>query len=213
MSSSWLFFDLILCSVILISFRPCDASTFIMFYLFHCLQPLSSVLCPLSTFLSFILHPLSTFHPPPLHHSVTLVPILHLPSPSSLLSISLSPNSLPLHSILFLSSQHLFITPCLPVPTLSTLHSVPCDYVSHFLHSPYYPVCCTSPSLVVYKSFQLVVYSLACNCHPLLPTQSPLSLPPVSYQSLPWQYNPLVSPLLVSSKIKDTPVPWQGCNT
>ena len=132
---------------------------------------------------------------------------------SSLLSISLSPNSLPLCPVLSLSSQHLFITPCLPILTLSTLHSIPCDSVSHFLHSPYYPVRCPTLSLVVYKSFQLVVYSLACNCHPLLPTQSPPSLPPVSYQSLPWQYNPLVSPLLNSSKIKDKPVPWWGCNT
>ena len=77
---------------------------------------------------------------------------------SSLLSISLSPNSLPLYSILLLSSQHLFITPCLPISTLSTLHSVPCDSVSHFLHSLYYPVCHPTPSLVVYKSFRLVVY-------------------------------------------------------
>ena len=163
----------------------------------------------------------SILHPPSLVHllsSITLSlcqPHSHPPSSvtlSSLLSVSLSPNSLPLHSILFLSSQHLFITPCLPILILSTLHSIPCDSTSHFLHSPYYPACHTTPSLVVHKSFWLVVYSLACNCCPLLPTQSPLSLPPVSYQSLPWQYNPLVSPLLVSSGIKDNPVPQQGCN-
>ena len=49
--------------------------------------------------------------------------------------------------------------------------------MSHLLHSPYYPARHTTPSLVVYKSFQLVVYSLACNCCPLLPTQSPPCLP------------------------------------
>ena len=130
-----------------------------------------------------ILHPPSLVHLSILYHphscppsSITL---------SSLLSVSLSFGSLPLHSTLSLSSEHPFITPCLPVLTLSTLHSVPCDSVSHFLHSPYYPVCRTTPSIVVYKSFQLVVYSLACNCCPLLFTQSPPSLPLVSYRSPP----------------------------
>ena len=103
----------------------CDASAFIMFSLFCYLQPLSlcppsSIPCPPSITLSLChscSHPLS---------SITL---------SSFLSISLSSNSFPLHSILFLSSQYPFITPCLPILTLPTLHSVPCGYVSHFLHS------------------------------------------------------------------------------
>ena len=145
-----LFFDLIPCSFILINFRLYDASAFTIFFLFHYLQPLS--LCPLSSV------PCPPFHPPSLCHSVTLVPVLCLLSPSLLLSVYMSPNSLPLHSILLLSSQHLFITPCLPIPTLSTFHSILCDSVSHFLHSLYYPVCCPTPSLVVYKSFQLLVY-------------------------------------------------------
>ena len=84
-----------------------------------------------------ILHPPSLVHLPSpvtssLHHlhsrhssSVTL---------SSLLSISLSSNSSPLCSGLFLSFQHLFITPCLPILTLSTLHS---------LHSPSYSKPCS----------------------------------------------------------------------
>ena len=60
----------------------------------------------LSSITSLLYHPHS--HPP---FSITLSPLL---------SISLSSNSLPLHSILFLSSQHPFITPCLPVLTSST---------------------------------------------------------------------------------------------
>ena len=66
-----------------------------------------------------ILHHLSTFHPPsPLFPSS----ILHL----SLTTCSIFPSSdsLPLCSILFLSSRHPFTTPCLPVPTLTTYHSV-----------------------------------------------------------------------------------------
>ena len=149
-----------------------------------------------------------------LHHSDLCPPFLvHLLSPitlslchlcsynlssstlSSLLFVSLSSDSLPLHPVLFLSFQHPFITPSLPVPTSSTLHSIPCDSVSHFLHSPYYPTRHTTLSLVVYKSFRLVVYSLACNCCPLLPTQSPLSLPLVFYQSSPLTIqSPCVSP-------------------
>ena len=166
-------------------------------HLFHFLIP-SLVHLPSSITLS-LHHP----HSHPLS-SVTLSPLL---------SMSLSSDSLPLCPVLFLSSHYPIITPCLPIPTLSILHSVPCDSVSHFVHSPYYSVHCTTPSIVVYKSFQLVVYSSAGNCHPLLFTQSPPSLPLVSHQSPPWQYNRLVSPLLVSSEIKDNPVPWQGCNT
>ena len=149
-----------------------------------------------------ILCPLSLVHLSVLCHSVTLSPSFPsfvLCHPPSLLSISLSSNSLPLCPILFLSSQHPFITPCLSVPTSSTLHSVPCDSVSHFLHSLYYPICHTTPSLVIYKSFQLVVYSLASNCHPLLPTQSPLSLPLVSYYSPSY---PLCLPCLSSLKLR-----------
>ena len=165
-----LFFDLIPCSLILISFRLHDASAF--YYVFLILLPTtsitpSSVLHPSSTILSSITLSLHHPHSCPLS-SVTLSPLLF---------VSLSSNSLPLHPILLLSSQHLLITPCLPVLTSSTLHSVPCDSVSHFLHSPYYPTCLATPSIVVYKSFWLVVYSLACNCHPLLPTQSPPFLP------------------------------------
>ena len=68
--------------------------------------------------------------------SITLVSVLCL----SLTTCSVFPSSdsLPLCSILFLSSQHLSITPCLPVLTLTSYHSVPCDSVSHFLHSLYY---------------------------------------------------------------------------
>ena len=85
-----LFFDLIFCSFILISFRLYDASAFIMFFLSCYLQPPSlhppsSILCP-------------TFHPPSLHHSVTLIPILYPPSPSSHLP-----------------------SPCLPTPCCSVL--------------------------------------------------------------------------------------------
>ena len=112
----------------------------------------------------------------------------------------MSPNSLPLCPVLLLSSQHPFITPCLPILTLSTLHSVPCDSVSHLLHSPYYPVCCPTPSLVVYESFQLVVYSLACNCHPLLPTQSLPSLPQSPINLSPDNTIPLCLPCLFPPK-------------
>ena len=114
----------------------------------------------------------------------------------------MSPNSLPLYSILLLSSQHLFLTPCLPVLTSSTLHSVPCNSVSHFLHSPYYPVCRPTLSLVVYKSFQFVVYPSACNCHPLLPTQSPLSLPQSPINLSPDNTIPLCLPCLSPLKLR-----------
>ena len=66
--TSPLFFNLILCSFILISFRLCDALAF--YYVFLILLPITSIT------LSSILHPLSTFHPPSLCHSVTLVPVL-----------------------------------------------------------------------------------------------------------------------------------------
>ena len=129
-----LFFDLILGSFILISFRLCDASAFILFFLFCYPQPLS-------------LHPPSSVPHPPFCPPSFSFPSSVLRHPLITSFHILSSNSLPLHSILFLSSQHLFITPCLPILTLSTLHSVPCDSVSHsyILH--------TTPSLVVYKSF------------------------------------------------------------
>ena len=148
--------------------------------------------------------PCPPFCPLSLCHSVTLIPILHPPSPSH-------------HFFPYLC----LLTPCLSIPFysyfpnicslplaspfqhLSTLHSVPCDSVSHFLHSPYYPVCHTTPSLVVYKSFQLVVYSLACNCCPLLLTQSPPSLPLVSYHSPPLDNTiPLCLPCLSPPKLR-----------
>ena len=123
-----------------LSFRLHDASASILSSLFHNQQP--SSLCP------SILHPLS-------------ISILHHPSfPSvSLTTCSVSCTLTPCPFVLFLSlsSQHPSITPCLPIPTLSTWHSVPCDSVSHFLHSPYYPVCHITLSPVIYKSFQLVV--------------------------------------------------------
>ena len=173
-----------LCSFILISFRLCDASPFILFSLFRYPQPLSlchsvtlvPVLCPLS--------PLHHFFPYP----CLLTPCLSVPFYAYL------PN---IHSLLLAS---LFWLHLLYILSIVSLWAIFC-------------ILCTTLSLVVYKSFQLVVYSLACNCRPLLFIQSPPSLPLVTYQSLPWQYNPLVSPLLDSSKIKDNPVPQQGCNT
>ena len=60
----------------------------------------------------------------------------------------------------------------------------------------------TSPSLVVYKSFQLVVYSLACNCHPLLPTQYPLSLPQSPTNLSPDNTIPLCFPCLSPPKLR-----------
>ena len=161
-----------------------------------------------------VLHPPFLVHLPSSITSSLYHPSSHHPSSitlSSLPSISPSPNSLPLCSVLLLSSQHPFITPCLPVPTLSTLHSVPCDSVSHFIHSPYYPIHCPTPSPVVYKSFQLVVYSLACNCCPLLPTQSPINLSPDNTIPL---CLPCLSPLHLflgegtTHKLKPSPYPY-----
>ena len=101
------------------------------------------------------------------HHSVpclslsSITPLSHLLSSISLTTCSVSCilTPCPFVLLLSLSFQHLSITPCLPIPTLSTYYSVPCDSVSHFLHSPYYPVCHITPSPVVSKSFQLVVIS------------------------------------------------------
>ena len=109
---------------------------------------------------------------------------------------------MPPHSVLLLSSQHLFITPCLPILTSSTLLFVPCDIVSHFLHSLYYPIHCPTLSLVNYKSCQLVVYSLACNCHPLLPTLYPLSLPQSPTNLSPDNTIPLCLPCLSPPKLR-----------
>ena len=107
-----------------------------------------------------VLHPPSPVHLSVLRHSITLSPLF----PSSI----------------FHHSHHFFPSPCLPTPCLS----IPFYYylsnicslllaspfrlhlsyilslvtLSHFLHSLYYPVCCPTPSLVVYKSFRLVVY-------------------------------------------------------
>ena len=121
-----------------------------MFRILH----LATFILPSSLLLSSLLPPPS----PP--HS-------HLPSSISLTTcfIFRLPTPCPFVLFLSLSFQHLLITPCLPVLTLTTYHSVPCDSVSHFLHSSYYPICCITPSPVVYKSFQLVAISLACNCH------------------------------------------------
>ena len=85
-----------------------------------------------------ILCPLSTFHPPSPHHSIT--PRSYLP-PSIYLTtcpVFRLLTHFPLVLFLPLSSQHPFITPCLPILTVTTYHSVPCDSVSHFLRSPYY---------------------------------------------------------------------------
>ena len=153
-----LFVDLIPCSFILISFRLCDASAFIMFpysvtyNLYHSVFHLPSlihlsILCHSITlspsFLSFVLH-----------HSLTpsfRIPLFQLlASPSC--SIIIFPTSV--HYSLPPHSNFVYLTFC---------------PLRHFLHSLYYPVCHPTPSLVV--------YSLACNCYPLLPTQSPPSLP------------------------------------
>ena len=99
-------FSSFLCSFILITFRLCDASASIPYSLSCNQQPLS--LCPLSSVTSHLLS------------SVTLISILHPPSLSHHLFHIPSFNSLPLCFILFLFSQHPSITPCLPVPTLST---------------------------------------------------------------------------------------------
>ena len=164
-----------------------------MFSLFHYLQPLS--LCPSSSI------PCPPFHPPSLCHSVTLVPVLHLPSPL------ITSFHIPVSQLLASLSHSIFIFPTsihYSLPPHSNVVYVPCDSMSHFLHSLYYPICCTSPSLVVYKSFQLVVYSLACNCHPLLFTQSPLSLPLVSYHLSPDNTIPLCLPCLTPLKLRTT---------
>ena len=169
----------------------CDASASIPFpysvnNLCHSILP-SSIPCPPST----------------LHHLITPSPlflssIIHLSHHLFHISIFW------LCSVLFLSSQHLSITPCLPVPTLTTYYSGPCDSVSHFLHSPYYPIHHTTPSLVVYKSFWLVVHSLACNCCYSVSsifTPSPLFLPVILP---PNNTIPLCLPCLSPPKLKTT---------
>ena len=164
---------------------------FIMFSLFHYLQPPS--LRPLSTFPSSITLSLCHPHSCPLS-SITLITSFYL-HVSQLLASPFCP-------IFLLSSQHLFITPCLTVLTLSTLYSIPCDSVSHILHSPYYPVRCPTLSLVVCKSFQFVVYPSACNCCPLFPTQSPLSLPQSPINLSPYNTIPLCLPCLSPPKLR-----------
>ena len=121
-------------------------------HLFHVPYPLTNNLCH-SILLSSVPCP-----PSILCHLVTMSPLILIfciPSLSPLVHIPYS-NFLSLVQFLSLFSQHLFITPCLPVPTLTTYYSVPCDSVSHFLHSPYYLICHITLSTVVYKSFQLV---------------------------------------------------------
>ena len=59
---------------------------------------------------------------------------------------------------LLLSFHHLSIIPCLPFPTLTTQHSIPYDFVSHFLHSPYYSESCSI------KFLPILYLPPACNC-------------------------------------------------
>ena len=184
----------------LMYFRQC--------YILRCHIPFSPFLCSFSfilitfrllwclsiysLFCHSILHPLSIFHhpslcPPSLSHHFFPCPCLPTPCLSILFYLYL----LNIHSLLLAFPFQL----CLPyILSLVTLW-----VILYILH--------TTPSIVVYKSFQLVVYSLACNCHPLLFTQSPLNLSPDN------TINPLVSLLLVSSEIEDSLVPRQGCNT
>ena len=168
-----------------------------MFSLFHYPQPSS-------------LHPPSSVPCPPSLVHLSILCHFVTPSPSftsSILHHSLIPSfCIPVSQLLASLFNSIFST--------SVQYSLPPH--SNFVYFTFHPLwLCESfsTSLVAYKSFWLVVYSLACNCHPLLPTQSPPSLPLVSYQSPPWQYNLLVSLLLVSSKIKDTPVPQWERNT
>ena len=116
-------------------------------HLFHVPYPITNNLCH-SVLSSSVLHPLLILCPLSLPHS-------HLPSSIPLTTCSIFHLLTPCPFVMFLSLsfQHLFITPCLPIPTLSTQHSVPCDSVSHFLHSPHYPIHHITLSPVVYKSF------------------------------------------------------------
>ena len=202
-----LFFDLIPCSFILISFRLYDVLAF--YYVFLIQLPTTSI-TP-----SSVLHPSSTF-----------------PSPSFLSSI-------------FHHPHHFFLSPCLPTPCLSVpFYYYLSNICSLFLASlfwlrlPYIPslvtlwvifyILCTTPSFVIYKSFWLVVYSLACNCCPLLPTQYPLSLPQSHTNLSPDNTLPLCFPCLsplklrtplflgegVTHKLKPSPYPYAAvfCN-
>ena len=144
-------------SFYLISFRLYDASAFIMFSLSCYLQPLSlwppsSIPCPFSV----------------LHHSVTLVPILHPPSPL-ITSFCLHVSQLlasPFHSIfIFSTSVHYSLPPHSDFVYLTFCPLWLCESFSTFSVIP----CSPSHS-------KPCSYSLACNCCPLLPTQSPLSL-------------------------------------
>ena len=97
--------------------------------------------CLLSSIL--ILHPMifpNTLHLPSSVHTS----ICHL-----LTSVFCIPLLCSFVPFLSLSSHHLSIILCLPFPTLTTQHFIPCDSVSHLLHSPYYTICHTTPSLVV----------------------------------------------------------------
>ena len=139
-----LFFDLIPCSLFWLALDFVMPQHFIMFSLFCYLQPpslhpLSSILCPPSVLCHFVTPS------PSLPSSVTL---------SSLLSISLSPNSLLYSIFTFATSIHYSLPPRSNFVYL-TFH--PLWLYESFLLSLYYPVHCTSPSLVVYKSFWLVV--------------------------------------------------------
>ena len=87
-----------------------------------------------------------------LHHFITLSPLIPIFCLLSLIPLVPSSNFwllVPFVLFLSLSSWHPFISPCLLIPTLTTYYSVPCESVSHFLHSPYYPIHCITLSPVV----------------------------------------------------------------
>ena len=176
-----------------------------------------------------VLHPPSLVHLSILHHFVTPSPSL----PSSILHPSSTfPSSVTLslhHPHPLITSFHILVFQLLASPFCSILISYLHNIHSLLLASPFqlhllyilsivtlwviFCILCTTLSLVVYKSFWLVVYSLACNCCPLLFAQSPLSLPLVSYGSPPWQYNLLVSPCLTPSKLRTTLFLSESTNT
>ena len=154
--------------------RLCDALASILCSLFHYQQPLSlhspsSITCTPS----ILHHPHS--HPP---SSVSLSPLVsyfYLPTPCPF--VLFYSYLLNIHSLLLASTFQLCL---LNILSLVTLWVIFC-------------ILCTTLSLVVYKSFQLVIYSLACNCCSFVITLSPPSLPLVPYPSL------LFSPLTIQS--------------
>ena len=105
--------------------------------LFHVLYPIQQPLSLCPSITSSILCSLSSI--------TSSLPHFCLLSSIPLTTCSIFCLLTPCSFVLFLSLpfQHLFITPCLPIPTLTTYHSVSCDTVSHFLHSPHYSEPCS----------------------------------------------------------------------